>query len=217
MAIEERVEDAVRGAIMQTGQTGVKMIVHVGAAVAQKMLAAGWKLTQNAAHTATTAVNQAVTGGRVSERKLQTLGDVHALKLDESTMPQIAKSLRQAGITYSVDQAQDGNFTLLFQGQDSDHVLHAVNRAFEHLGISFNEESVLTATHTRQPQQAQPTLAGEAMTAMTAKPRVSQAGKPKMKTKEELLGRLKTKYQNNLDTARAAAAKPRVRTPKINK
>ena len=263
MAIEERVEDAVRGAVMQAGQGGAKMIVHVGAAVAQKMLAAGWQLTRNAAASAKTAISQVVTGGRVSERKLQTLGDVHALKLDESTMPEIAKSLRQAGITYSVDIGQDGSFTLLFQGRDSDHVLHAVNRAFEKLGISFDETPAPAQTQTQTPEPAQKETAatrnddqptgdttrepaeaatppparetggGDAATAPRDDPNggdVTSAktmpasgdatdapGKPRMKTKEELLDRFKNKYQDNLKTARQAARKPPLQTPKLNK
>lgn len=249
MAIEERVEDAVRGAVMQAGQGGAKMIVHVGAAVAQKMLAAGWQLTRNAAATAKTAISQAVTGGRVSERKLQTLGDVHALKLDESTMPEIAKSLRQAGITYSVDIGQDGSFTLLFQGRDSDHVLHAVNRAFEKLGISFDEDTAPVRTQTQTPEPAQKETAatrdddqptgnttrepadaarapgddsnGGDVTSAKTMPDSGDAtdapGKPRMKTKEELLDRFKNKYQDNLKTARQAARKPPLQTPKLNK
>lgn len=165
MPIEEMVEEKAQSALIQVAEGGARLTVRVSADIAKALLRSGWSLARTGTGTAAGAVRHRFETGRVSEAKLQSLGkDTHVLQLDDDTLKEVARSLRQAGITYSIEQTKDGRYWLHFIGKDRDHVLHAVNRALEKMGITFDQNTITTEERaadertrdTEQPRQEQP-------------------------------------------------------------
>lgn len=79
----------------------------------------------------------------MSEKRLQRKkdGDLHELQLDDSTMREVQRSLKTAGIDYRASDSTDqGQFILHFAGRDEDHIRAAVQRAFRNMGLDVADE-----------------------------------------------------------------------------
>lgn len=159
MAMEEAVEQKVQGVVLQVTEGGVKLTVRCGAKLGKALIKGGWKVTVgNILKALGNALSNAVNTGHVSEKKLQSLGqDVHEINLADDTKKEVTKSLRKAGITYSVEPADNGQYFLHFQGKDRDHTMHAVNRAFERMGLEFNTDNLVVQDETRTEEQTRNT------------------------------------------------------------
>lgn len=155
MAMEEAVEQKVQGVVLQVMEGGAKLTVRCGAKLGKALIKGGWKATGgNILKALSNAFSNAVNTGHVSEKKLQSLGqDVHEINLANDTKKEVTRSLRKAGITYSVEPAGDGQYFLHFQGKDRDHTMHAVNRAFERMGLEFNTDDLVVHDETRTKEQ----------------------------------------------------------------
>lgn len=152
MEIEEAVEQKAQAVVTQLAEGGVRLSARCAETVAKALIKAGWNLAGKATNAAKDAVVKATSTGRVSEAKLQSLGqDTHQLRLDGDTIKDVMKSLRKAGITYSVEPCDDGTCFIHFQGKDRDHLLHAVERAFRSMGIDFDPDAV--HERTRDPAE----------------------------------------------------------------
>jgi len=179
MAIEEAVEQKAQDAVVKAVEAGGRLTLRVSKTLVGMLVNAGWKLTTSAGSAAVGAVRHHMDTGRVSERKLQSLGqDVHVtFELPDDSLQAVSKSLREAGVTYHAERIEGGGYYLHFQGKDKDHVEHAVRRAFERIGLTYDDESI----QPRQtvPQQAEPTdpMADEARrSASTLMPSQTEAG-----------------------------------------
>lgn len=159
MAMEEAVEQKVQGVVLQVTEGGVKLTVRCGAKLGKALIKGGWKVTGgNILKALRNAFSNAVNAGHVSEKKLQSLGqDVHEINLADDTKKEVTRSLRKAGITYSVEPADNGQYFLHFQGKDRDHTMHAVNRAFERMGLEFNTDNLVVQDETRTEEQTRNT------------------------------------------------------------
>ncbi|OZG60715.1 MULTISPECIES: PcfB family protein [Bifidobacterium] len=141
MAIEEMVESQVKDIGIRIIESGASLIVRVGADSAKGFAAAGWRIVTGGAGMITDAIRHQMETGKVSEARLQSMGkDVHDILLPDESLKEVTKSLRKAGITYSVETTGQGSYYLHFQGKDQDHLLHAVNRAFEQVGLTLTTE-----------------------------------------------------------------------------
>lgn len=163
MAMEEAVEQKVQGVVLQITEGGVKLTVRCGAKLGKALIKGGWKVTVgNILKALGNALSNAVNTGHVSEKKLQSLGqDVHEIHLADDTKKEVTKSLRKAGITYSAEPADNGQYFLHFQGKDRDHTMHAVNRAFERMGLEFNTDNLVVHDETRTEEQTERTSNSE--------------------------------------------------------
>lgn len=138
MAIEEAVEQKAQDAVFRIVETGARVTLSVSKTLALTLVRSGWHLAGKGAET----IREHLSTGEVSERKLQSLGqDVHMIELREDSLKAVSASLRKAGITYHVERNADG-YWLHFQGKDVDHVRHAVNRAFEKIGLTYDEDGL---------------------------------------------------------------------------
>lgn len=145
MPIEEMIEEKAQNALIQTAEGGARLTVRVGGAIAKALLRSGWSIARTGTGNVAETVRHRFETGRVSEAKLQSLGkDTHVLQLDNDTLKEVARSLRQAGITYSIEETKDGQYWLHFIGKDRDHVLHAVNRALGKMGITLDPDTITT-------------------------------------------------------------------------
>ena len=163
MAIEEAVEQKAQDAAVKAVEAGGQLTLRASKALALMLVKNGWKLITGTAGRISGTVKHHMDTGKVSERKLQSLGqDVHMIELPEDSLKAVSKSLREAGITYHVEQTGEGGYYLHFQGKDKDHVEHAVKRAFERIGLTFDAEEITPQQRTGQQQNPSDPKADEA-------------------------------------------------------
>lgn len=147
MAIEEAIEGQVRSAAMSMAQQGGHLVLQASGSVAEKLIsAAGWSVQAPASKVAAKA-KEKIQSGQMSEKRLQKLhdADLHEIKLDGESLKEVGRSLRKSGVDYAVEKSDDGYY-LHFQGKDTDHVQHAVSRAFESVGLGFDPETLQRET-----------------------------------------------------------------------
>jgi hypothetical protein len=126
---------------MSTAQQGAQLVLRSSATLAKALISSGgWAIKAPIAAAAHHAKNQIDTG-KMSEKRLQkvTGADLHEIKLDPKSIKEVDRSLAKAGVSYAVEQSGDSYF-LHFQGKDTDHVEHAVSRAFESIGLTFDPQ-----------------------------------------------------------------------------
>ena len=117
-------------------------MLRIPKGVALAMLRSGMELAKTGVRAAGTAVKDGIDSGEMSEKRLQRKkdGDLHELQLDDSTMREVQRSLKQAGLDYHLERTDRGQFILHFAGRDEDHVRHAVQRAFKNMGLDVADE-----------------------------------------------------------------------------
>ena len=142
MPIEEQAEEKIQNAVQTIITGGAKLMLRIPKGVAMAMLRSGMKLAKTGVHAAGAAVKDGIDSGEMSEKRLQRKkdGDLHELQLDDSTMREVQRSLKQAGIDYHLERTDRGQFILHFAGRDEDHVRHAVQRAFKDMGLDVADE-----------------------------------------------------------------------------
>ena len=142
MPIEEQAEEKIQNAVQTIITGGAKLMLRIPKGVAMAMLRSGMKLAKTGVHAAGAAVKDGIDSGEMSEKRLQRKkdGDLHELQLDDSTMREVQRSLKQAGIDYHLERADQGQFILHFAGRDEDHVRHAVQRAFKGMGLDVADD-----------------------------------------------------------------------------
>ncbi|MBW3079037.1 MULTISPECIES: DUF3801 domain-containing protein [Bifidobacterium] len=153
--IEERLEDTGRQIAMGVSRAGGGFALRVGEKTA------GWflRLGGRGLSAMRGVIRRGRDTGRMSEKRLQRLagGDVHAVELERHQARAVARSLRRAGVRYSVER--DGQSTWIhFEGRDLDHVTHAVRRALQDVGyelrIDGRQPAERRGSENTQPQQA---------------------------------------------------------------
>lgn len=142
MPIEEQAEEKIQNAVQTIITGGAKLMLRIPKGVAMAMLRSGMKLAKTGVHAAGETVKNKIDSGEMSEKRLQRKkdGDLHELQLDDSTMREVQRSLKQAGIDYHLERADQGQFILHFAGRDEDHVRHAVQRAFKGMGLDVADD-----------------------------------------------------------------------------
>ena len=142
MPIEEQAEEKIQNAVQTIITGGAKLMLRIPKGVAMAMLRSGMKLAKTGVHAAGAAVKDGIDSGEMSEKRLQRKkdGDLHELQLDDSTMREVQRSLKTAGIDYHLERTDRGQFILHFAGRDEDHVRHAVQRAFKDMGLDVADE-----------------------------------------------------------------------------
>lgn len=142
MPIEEQAEEKIQNAVQTIITGGAKLMLRIPKGVAMALLRSGMKLAKTGVHAAGEAVKNKIDSGEMSEKRLQRKkdGDLHELQLDDSTMREVQRSLKQAGIDYHLERTDRGQFILHFAGRDEDHVRHAVQRAFKDMGLDVADE-----------------------------------------------------------------------------
>lgn len=153
-------------------------MLRIPKGVAMAMLRSGMKLAKTGVHAAGAAVKDGIDSGEMSEKRLQRKkdGDLHELQLDDSTMREVQRSLKQAGIDYHLERADQGQFILHFAGRDEDHVRHAVQRAFKNMGLDVADED-FTVEQTEQQERTTEQTRNEPETPTRETP-VEPAAKP---------------------------------------
>ena len=142
MPVEEQAEEKIQNAVQTIITGGAKLMLRIPKGVAMAMLRSGMKLAKTGVHAAGAAVKDGINSGEMSEKRLQRKkdGDLHELQLDDSTMREVQRSLKQAGIDYHLERTDQGQFILHFAGRDEDHVRHAVQRAFKGMGLDVADD-----------------------------------------------------------------------------
>ena len=137
MPIEEQAEEKIQNAVQTIITGGAKLMLRIPKGVAMAMLRSGMKLAKTGVHAAGAAVKDGIDSGEMSEKRLQRKkdGDLHELQLDDSTMREVQRSLKTAGIDYHLERTDQGQFILHFAGRDEDHIRAAVQRAFRNMGL----------------------------------------------------------------------------------
>lgn len=121
MPIEEQAEEKIQNAVQTIITGGAKLMLRIPKGVALAMLRSGMKLAKTGVHAAGEAVKDGIDSGEMSEKRLQRKkdGDLHELQLDDSTMREVQRSLKTAGIDYHLERADQGQFILHFAGRDA--------------------------------------------------------------------------------------------------
>lgn len=178
MPIEEQAEEKIQNAVQTIITGGAKLMLRIPKGVAMAMLRSGMKLAKTGVHAAGAAVKDGIDSGEMSEKRLQRKkdGDLHELQLDDSTMREVQRSLKQAGIDYHLERADQGQFILHFAGRDEDHVRHAVQRAFKNMGLDVADED-FTVKQTEQQERTTEQTRNEPETPTRETP-VEPAAKP---------------------------------------
>ena len=178
MPIEEQAEEKIQNAVQTIITGGAKLMLRIPKGVAMAMLRSGMKLAKTGVHAAGAAVKDRIDSGEMSEKRLQRKkdGDLHELQLDDSTMREVQRSLKQAGIDYHLERADQGQFILHFAGRDEDHVRHAVQRAFKNMGLDIADED-FTVEQTEQQERTTEQTRNEPETPTRETP-VEPAAKP---------------------------------------
>ena len=142
MPIEEQAEEKIQNAVQSIITGGARLMLRIPKGVAMAMLRSGMKLAKTGVHAAGAAVKDGIDSGEMSEKRLQRKkdGDLHELQLDDSTMREVQRSLKTAGIDYHLERADQGQFVLHFAGRDENHVRHAVQRAFKNMGLDVADD-----------------------------------------------------------------------------
>lgn len=154
MPIEEQAEEKIQNAVQTIITGGAKLMLRIPKGVAMALLRSGMKLTKTGVHAAGEAVKNKIDSGEMSEKRLQRKkdGDLHELQLDDSTMREVQRSLKTAGIDYHLERTDQGQFILHFAGRDEDHVRHAVQRAFKDMGLDVADDD-FTVEQTAEQQE----------------------------------------------------------------
>ena len=178
MPIEEQAEEKIQNAVQTIITGGAKLMLRIPKGVAMALLRSGMKLAKTGVHAAGAAVKDGIDSGEMSEKRLQRKkdGDLHELQLDDSTMREVQRSLRTAGIDYHLERADQGQFILHFAGKDEDHVRHAVQRAFKNMGLDIADED-FTVEQTEQQERTTEQTRNEPETPTRETP-VEPAAKP---------------------------------------
>lgn len=178
MPIEEQAEEKIQNVVQTIITGGVRLMLRIPKGVAMAMLRSGMKLAKTGVHAAGAAVKDGIDSGEMSEKRLQRKkdGDLHELQLDDSTMREVQRSLKQAGIDYHLERADQGQFILHFAGRDEDHVRHAVQRAFKNMGLDVADED-FTVKQTEQQERTTEQTRNEPETPTRETP-VEPAAKP---------------------------------------
>lgn len=197
MAIEEAVEQKAQDAAVKAVEAGGQLTLRASKALALMLVKNGWKLITGTAGRISGTVKHHMDTGKVSERKLQSLGqDVHMIELPEDSLKAVSKSLREAGITYHVEQTGEGGYYLHFQGKDKDHVEHAVKRAFERIGLTFDAEEITpqqrTGQQTQRPDRREQQPENEQPPARAEEPQPAEAPKPEPRQSKPATERQRT-------------------------
>lgn len=178
MPIEEQAEEKIQNAVQTIITGGAKLMLRIPKGVAMAMLRSGMKLAKTGVHAAGAAVKDGIDSGEMSEKRLQRKkdGDLHELQLDDSTMREVQRSLKQAGIDYHLERADQGQFILHFAGRDEDHVRHAVQRAFKNMGLDVaDDDFAVEQTEQQERTRNEPeTPARETPVEPAAKPMPTQ-------------------------------------------
>ncbi|KAA8828556.1 DUF3801 domain-containing protein [Bifidobacterium myosotis] len=132
--IEERLEDTGRQIAMGVGRAGGGLALRVGEKTA------GWflRLGGRGLSAMRGVIRRGRDTGRMSEKRLQRLagGDVHMVELERHQVRAVTRSLRRAGVRYSVERDSQSTW-IHFEGRDLDHVTHAVRRALQDVGYEL--------------------------------------------------------------------------------
>ena len=142
MPIEEQAEEKIQNVVQTIITGGARLMLRIPKGVAMALLRSGMKLAKTGVHAAGETVKNKIDSGEMSEKRLQRKkdGDLHELQLDDSTMREVQRSLKTAGIDYHLEHADQGQFILHFAGRDEDHVRHAVQRAFKNMGLDVADD-----------------------------------------------------------------------------
>lgn len=142
MPIEEQAEEKIQNVVQTIITGGARLMLRIPKGVAMALLRSGMKLAKTGVHAAGETVKNKIDSGEMSEKRLQRKkdGDLHELQLDDSTMREVQRSLKQAGIDYHLERTDQGQFILHFAGRDEDHIRHAVQRAFKNMGLDVADE-----------------------------------------------------------------------------
>lgn len=193
MAIEEAIEGQARSAAMSLMQQGGHLVLQVSGSLATKLVsAAGWSVQAPASKVAAKA-KEKIHSGQMSEKRLQKLhdADLHEIKLDDESLKEVGRSLRKSGVDYAVEKSDDGYY-LHFQGKDTDHVQHAVNRAFESVGLGFDPEPLRKET-VEKPLHKE-----------TAKKKEKGVKSPTRKGKKEFMTELSKRTESKMKASKTA-------------
>lgn len=159
MAVEEQMAERLTQLSVTAGRLSIRVSEQLARLLIRK---AGWMFVHATANLTGAVLDRTINSGKVSEKRLQRIsgGDIHEVKLDPESLHAVSQSLRQAGITYAVEQSDNGYY-LHFRGRDIDHVEHSVARAFEQIGLTFEPQEFtpqkisVDDAATRARQQAQ--------------------------------------------------------------
>ena len=90
MPIEEQAEEKIQNVVQTIITGGARLMLRIPKGVAMALLRSGMKLAKTGVHAA----------GEMSEKRLQRKkdGDLHELQLDDSTMREVQRSLKTAGL-----------------------------------------------------------------------------------------------------------------------
>ncbi|MBW3089207.1 DUF3801 domain-containing protein [Bifidobacterium miconisargentati] len=157
MSFEEQVEQIAQQTAQQAAQgvagAGARVVVRVSGWVAKQLLkGASWPLRKGA-QAAKDAIHTKLTTGRMSEKRLQITGggDLHHLEFNPEKLKDITRELRKAGVNYSIEEHDNGQWFLIFQGKDQDHIQHVVARALGELDLQLTEDQPDLKQEQEQP------------------------------------------------------------------
>ena len=155
MPIEEQAEEKIQNAVQTIITGGARLMLRIPKGVAMALLRSGMKLAKTGVHAAGETVKNKIDSGEMSEKRLQRKkdGDLHELQLDDSTMREVQRSLKTAGIDYHLERADQGQFILHFAGRDEDHIRAAVQRAFRNMGLDVADEDFTVEQQTEQQER----------------------------------------------------------------
>lgn len=178
MPIEEQAEEKIQNVVQTIITGGARLMLRIPKGVAMALLRSGMKLAKTGVHAAGETVKNKIDSGEMSEKRLQRKkdGDLHELQLDDSTMREVQRSLKTAGIDYHLERADQGQFILHFAGRDEDHVRHAVQRAFKNMGLDIADDD-FTVEQTEQQERTTEQTRNEPETPTRETP-VEPAAKP---------------------------------------
>ena len=155
MPIEEQAEEKIQNVIQTIITGGTRLMLRIPKGVAMALLRSGMKLAKTGVHAAGETVKNKIDSGEMSEKRLQRKkdGDLHELQLDDSTMREVQRSLKTAGIDYHLERTDQGQFILHFAGRDEDHIRAAVQRAFRNMGLDVADEDFTVEQQTEQQER----------------------------------------------------------------
>ena len=214
---EEKIQNIVQTIITGGARLGLRITKDVAMALLRTGAKTGAKLVKAGTHAADEAVKDRINSGEMSEKRLQKKkdGDLHELQLDDSTMREVQRSLKTAGIDYHFERTDQSQFILHFAGRDEDHIRAAVQRAFRNMGLDIADEDFAVEQQTEQQERtteqtrSEPEPApDEARTPATRQQTQARADNPRpagkeqkpkpIRSKKALLERFKTRLNENL-------------------
>ncbi|MGE8693615.1 PcfB family protein [Bifidobacterium bifidum] len=152
---EEKIQNIVQTIITGGARLGLRITKDVAMALLRTGAKTGAKLVKAGTHAADEAVKDRINSGEMSEKRLQKKkdGDLHELQLDDSTMREVQRSLKTAGIDYHLERTDQSQFILHFAGRDEDHIRAAVQRAFRNMGLDIADEDFAVEQQTEQQER----------------------------------------------------------------